>query len=163
MALLLKKSTAVVVSFGPFVSPVDGVTLQTGLVSAIDHASTGIMLSKNGGALAVRHASVTASTYDAYGNYLVTLDTTDTGTLGTLRMQFAAAASCAPVWQDFMVVPAMIYDSLVAGTDALDASVIQILGTAVSTPATAGILDVNVKKVNNVTITGDGSTTPFNV
>ena len=126
----LKQSTAKVVSFGPFVSPTDGVTLQTGLVSAIDHASTGIMLSKNGGALAVRHASVTASTYDGYGNYLVTLDTTDTGTLGTLRIQFAAAASCLPVWLDCMVLPAMIYDSLIAGSDRLDANVTHVGDTS---------------------------------
>lgn len=117
--LLLRQSTAVVISFGPFLDPADGVTLVTGLVSALDHASTGIFLSKNGGTLTVRHASVTASSYDAYGNYKVTLDTTDTNTLGTLRMQFAAAASCLPVWQDFMVLPANVYDSLVANTAVL--------------------------------------------
>lgn len=95
-----------------------------------------------GGALTIRHATVTASTYDAYGNYLVTLDTTDTNTLGPFRVQFAAAASCAPVWQDFTVVPANVYDSLVAGS--------------------AELL-VEIDKINNVTITGNGSTTPFNV
>ncbi len=114
--MMLRQSTARVISFGPFVSPSDGVTLQTGLVSAIDHASTGIMLSKNGGALTIRHATVTASTYDAYGQYLVTLDTTDTGTLGHLRVQFAAAASCLPVWQDFEVVPAGVWDSFMASS-----------------------------------------------
>jgi hypothetical protein len=139
---IIKQSTAVVIPFGPFVSPTDGVTLQTGLVSAIDHASTGIFLSKNGGTAAVRHATVTASTYDSYGDYKVTLDTTDTNTLGALRVIFAAAASCLPVWQDFMVVPANIYDSLVAGTSELL---------------------VDVDKINSVTITGNGSSTPFNV
>lgn len=108
----LKQSTAAVISFGPFVSPTDGVTLQTGLVSAIDNASTGIFLSKNGGALTIRHASVTASTYDAYGNYLVTLDATDTNALGSLRVQFAAAASCLPVWVDCMVLQATMWNSL---------------------------------------------------
>ena len=108
MAMLLKQSTAVVIPFGPFVSPSDGVTLVTSLVSAIDHATTGIFLSKNGGTAAIRHQAVTASTYDSYGDYKVTLDTTDTGTLGQLRVIFAAAASCAPVWQDFLDVPATI-------------------------------------------------------
>jgi Uncharacterized protein conserved in bacteria len=120
MANFLKQNTSKVISFGPFVSPSDGVTLVITLVSAIDHASTGIMLSKSGGAKAVRHATVTASTYDAYGDYLVTLDTTDTNTLGSLRVSFAAAASCCPVWRDFMVVPANVYDALVGGTDLLD-------------------------------------------
>ena len=52
-------------------------------MSALDHASTGIMLAKNGGTLTIRHATVTASTYDAHGCYKVTLDTTDTATLGS--------------------------------------------------------------------------------
>jgi len=144
---LLKQSTAQVISFGPFVSPTDGVTLQTGLVSALDNATTGIMLSKAGGAFAVRHATVTASTYDAYGNYRVTLDTTDTGTLGILRVQFAAAASCAPVWEDFTVVPAVVYDALVSGTDNLDVSVVQWLGTACATPTVAGVPEVDLTHI----------------
>jgi hypothetical protein len=127
----LKQSTSVVISFGPFLDKTDGNTLETGLVSALDHASTGIMLSKNGGTLAVRHATVTASSYDAYGNYKVTLDTTDTGTLGTLRMQYTDNNTTAlPVWQDFMVVPAMIYDSLIAGSDRLDTNVTHVGDTA---------------------------------
>ena len=109
---LLKQSTAVVIPFGPFLDKTDGVTLEVGLVSAIDHASTGIMLSKNGGALAVRHAAVTASTYDAHGCYVVTLDTTDTNALGTLRAIYTDAATCLPVWEDFMVITANAWDTL---------------------------------------------------
>jgi hypothetical protein len=150
--MFLKQSTAVVVNFGAFVDKTDGVTLETGLVSALDHASTGIFLSKNGGALTIRHATVTATTYGAYGMYLVTLDTTDTNTLGSLRMSFSEAATCLPVWSDFQVVPANIYDSLVSGSDLVDVSMTQILGTAVSSPATAGILDVNLKNIANAAV-----------
>lgn len=150
MSQFLKQSTAAVIPFGPFVDPVDGVTLVTGLVSALDHASTGIFLSKNGGAKAIRHATVTATTYDAHGDYLVTLDATDTGTLGRLRVSFAAAGSCLPVWQDFHIVPANIFDSLVSGSDLLDVSVTQWLGTAVSTPTVAGVPNVNVKTWNDL-------------
>ena len=159
MALWLKQSTAKVVSFGPFLDRTDGVTEETGLVSALDHGTTGIKLSKNGGALTIRHASVTATTYDAYGAYLVTLDTTDTNTLGTLRMAFNEAATCLPVWQDFMVLPANIFDSLVSGSDLIDVSMTQILGTAVSSPATAGILDVNVKNIDNDAASASGTVT----
>jgi hypothetical protein len=102
--MYLKQSTSVVINFGPFVDATDGKTLETGLVSALDNATTGIMLSKNGGTLAVRHATVTASTYDAHGCYKVTLDTTDTGTLGSLRVIYTDAATCLPVWRDFTVV-----------------------------------------------------------
>ena len=44
---------------------------------------------------------------------------------------------------------AALNDALIDGGDLLDVSVTQILGTAVSTPATAGILDVNVKNIDN--------------
>lgn len=134
MAVLLKQSTSVVISFGPFVLNSDGVTLVTNLVGTganqTENTTSGIRISKNGGAFAARHAPATASTYDAYGNYLVTLDTTDTGTLGVLRVQFQNAAAFCPVWQDFELVTANVYDSLVAGTDVLDISLIQWLGTA---------------------------------
>lgn len=123
----LRQSTAVVVPFGPFVDKTDGVTLEVGLVSALDHASTGIMLSKNGGTLAVRNAAVTASEYDAHGCYKVTLDATDTGTLGTLRMIYTDPATCLAVWQDFMVLPANVWDSLY-GADFLQVDAWQLKG-----------------------------------
>ena len=147
MSLHLKQSTAVVVSFGPFVDKTDGVTPETGLVSALDHASTGIKLSKNGGALTIRNAAVTATTYDGYGNYRVTLDTTDTNTLGTLRIQFIETATCLPVWLDCMVLPANIWDSLY-GADLLQVDVTQLLGTAWLAPGVAGTPDVNVKLIS---------------
>jgi len=113
----LKQSTQTIVPMGPFLLPTDGVTLVTSLVSALDHATTGIFLIKNGGSGAIRHQAIAAATvYDSYGMYLVTLDQTDTGTLGRLRVYFAAAASCLPVWEDFQVLPATMFDSLVTGS-----------------------------------------------
>ncbi len=155
--MLLKQSTAVVIEFGPFLDKTDGVTLETGLVTALDHASTGILLSKNGGTLTIRHATVTASSYDAYGCYKVTLDTTDTGTLGSLRVIFSEAATCLPVWADFQVVPANIYDSLVLGSDLVDVSVTQLLGTAWLTPAVAGTPDVNMKLISGDATAADNA------
>ena len=112
--MFLRQSTAVVIQFGVFVDKTDGVTLETGLVSALDHGTTGILLSKNGGTLTIRHASVTASTYDAHGCYKVTLDTTDTNTVGSLRVIYTDATTCLPVWQDFQVVEEATYDALYA-------------------------------------------------
>ena len=134
MGVWLKQSTAVVISFGPFLLNTDGVTLVTNLVGTganqTENTSTGIRIAKNGGAFAARHAAAAASSYDAFGNYLVTLDTTDTGTLGVLRVQFVDAAHFCPVWQDFLVIAANVYDSLIGGGDLLDVSVAQFIGTA---------------------------------
>jgi len=61
-------------------------------VSALDNATTGIMLSKMAEANAVRATlQLLRLTYDAYGMYRVTLDTTDTASLGALKMSFAAS------------------------------------------------------------------------
>ncbi len=130
----LKQSTSAVISFGPFVDKTDGVVLETGLAGTganqTENTSTGIRISKNGGAFAARHATAATSTYDAFGNYLVTLDGTDTNTCGVLRMQFADAATFVPVWADFLVVPAMIYDSVIGGTDRLDTNVTHVGDTS---------------------------------
>ena len=125
----LRQSTAVVIEFGPFLDKADGLALLSGLASAIDHATTGIKLSKNGGTLAVRHATVTASTYDAHGCYKVTLDTTDTATLGTLRVIYTDPTTCLPVWQDFMVLTANAWDSTY-GAAVMACNTTQVGGTA---------------------------------
>lgn len=139
----LKQSTAAVISFGPFVAPGDGVTLVTSLVSALDAATTGIKISKNGGALADRSATITATTYDAYGNYLVTLNTTDTNTLGRLRVQFTAAGTNMPVWDDFVVLPASVYDGIIAGGTTIPAATL-----ASTTNITGGTITTTTNLTN---------------
>jgi len=129
--LLLKQSTGTKVSFGPFVSVIDNISFKTNLVSALDNATTGIKISRNGDTLKVRHAAVTASIYDSYGNYRITLDTTDTNTLGILRIQYGDT-SCHVVWQDFTIVPSNVYNSIVMGTDYLQTDTTQISGDSVA-------------------------------
>lgn len=126
----LKQSTAVVIQFGPFVDKDDGITLETGLVSALDHATTGIKISKNGGTQAVRNATVTASVYDAHGFYKVTLDTTDTGTAGSIKVMYTDPATCLPVWDEYKIVPANVYDAMIAGTDKLQVDTVEVGGTS---------------------------------
>jgi hypothetical protein len=107
---------------GPFVDDTDGKTAETGLtISQAD-----IRLSKNGGAFAQTN-NATGATHDEKGYYGVPLDTTDTATLGRLRVSVSESGAL-PVWADYMVVPAAVYDSLVAGTDYLQADAVQISG-----------------------------------
>jgi hypothetical protein len=84
------------------------------------------MLSKNGGTLTIREqgANFVATTYDAHGNYKVSLSAIDTGTLGRLRVIHTEPATYLAVWQDFMVVPAQVWDSLF-GADKLDVAVVE--------------------------------------
>jgi hypothetical protein len=110
---LLKQSTAATLQIGPFVDEGDGVTAETGLtISQGD-----VRLSKNGAAFAQKNES-SAATHDENGWYSVDLDTTDTGTLGRLVLAVSESGAL-PVWCEYMVLPANVYDSLVAGSDYL--------------------------------------------
>lgn len=113
MALWLKQSTAVTVKLGPFVDSGDGVSAETSLtISQGD-----VRLSKNGGDIAQKHDD-TALAHDELGLYDCELDATDTNTLGILRLDIQESGAL-PVWAEFMVLPANVYDSLVAGSDEL--------------------------------------------
>ena len=113
---ILKQSTAATIKFGPFIDDTDGKTAETSLtISQAD-----IRLSKNGGDIAQTHNSAGA-TADELGYYDVPLDTTDTDTLGRLRVAVHKSGAL-PVWQDFLVVTANVYDTL-CSTDNLDVNV----------------------------------------
>lgn len=108
--LFLKQSTAVTVNFGPLSDKTDGVTNEIALATAMDHATTGIRISKNGGTYAARNTA-TATTYDAFGEYKVSLNATDTNTLGILKVIFNDAATFVPIWQEFMIMVPQLWDS----------------------------------------------------
>lgn len=108
--LYLKQSTAATIKLGPFVDDSDGKTAETGLtISQAD-----IRLSKNGGDIAQTNNSAGA-THDELGYYNVPLNTTDTNTLGTLKV-IVSKSGALPVFADFMVITAEAYDTL-CGTD----------------------------------------------
>ena len=124
MTTWLKQSTATDVELGPFVDDTDGKTAETGLtISQAD-----CQLIKNGGAAAQKN-DATSATHLAGGHYKVPLNTTDTNTLGRLRL-YVNESGALPAWRDFMVLPANIYDSLVGGSDYLDVNTVQAAGTA---------------------------------
>jgi hypothetical protein len=106
MTMWLKQSTAVTIKLGPFVDDADGKTAETSLTIA----QADIRLSKNGGNIAQSNNSAGA-THDELGYYDVPLNTTDTNTLGTLKV-LVSESGALPVWQDFMVVTANVWDTL---------------------------------------------------
>jgi hypothetical protein len=109
----LKQSTAVTLLIGPFVDATDGVTAE----DALTISQADVRLSTNGGNMAQKH-DATGCTHDELGYYTCPLDTTDTATLGVLKVMVSEAGAL-PVWQEYMVVPAAVYDSIVAGSDKL--------------------------------------------
>ena len=102
---ILKQSTAATIKLGPFVDDTDGKTAET----ALTIGQADIRLSKNGGDIAQTN-NATGATHDELGYYDIPLDTTDTGTLGRLRV-LVSKAGALPVWQDFVVVTANVFDT----------------------------------------------------
>ena len=122
MTIEIKVSTAVTFLLGPFVDKDDGVAVETGLATAMDNATTGIRVSKNGGNMADRN-DATAPVHDEDGFYTVVLDTTDTNALGFLRVEYSEPATALPAWIDFSVVTANYWDTKY-GADAFDVNLI---------------------------------------
>lgn len=103
--IFLKQSTAKTLRIGPFVDEDDGKTAETGLtISQAD-----IRLSKTGGDFAQTNDS-SGATHDESGWYSLQLDATDTNTLGPLQL-FVHESGALPVFVEFHVLPANIYDS----------------------------------------------------
>lgn len=123
----LKASTAVAIKVGPFVDDADGVTAMTALtISQAD-----VRLSKNGGNMAQKNES-TALAHDEIGMYDCLLDATDTNTAGILTLNVSESGAL-PVRQEYAVLVANVYDSLIAGSAVLAVNASQISGSA--TPA----------------------------
>lgn len=139
MATWLKQSTAVEVAIGPFLDETDGKTAET----ALTITQADIRLKKNGGAWAQKNAAQTLS-HEENGWYEISLDTTDTNTLGILIVAIHESGAL-PCWREFMVVPANIYDSVVSGSDLIDVSTTQFNGSAVT--ASSGRPEVNMTHI----------------
>ena len=111
MSKWLRQSTAVAVPIGPFVDDTDGKTPETALAIAL----ADVRLKKNAAAWAQKNEA-SDSAHEEAGNYLCSLNVTDTATVGHLRLSVVKAGAL-PVWHDFTVVPAVVYDAMILGTD----------------------------------------------
>lgn len=140
----LKQSTSVDVPIGPFLDSVDGVTAKAGLTIT----QPDIRLKKNGAAWAQKNAAQTLS-HEENGYYEVTLDATDTDTLGLLRLAVNESGA-APIWEDFMILPANVWDSFF-GADLLQVDAREWLGGTIATPTATGVPEVDLTHVAGVT------------
>lgn len=135
---LLRQSTGVTLKIGPFLDETDGKTDETGLT--ITQAE--VRLSKNGGNYAQKNES-TSCTPDELGEYNCPVDTTDTNTLGRLKL-IVHESGALPVWHEYLVITQNAWDSL-CSTDYLKTDLTQIAGAAVNTSsAQLGVNLVNI-------------------
>ena len=135
--LYLKQNTAATIILGPFLDESD-LAPETGLtISQAD-----VRLSKNGGAFAQKNDS-NACTHMENGYYSCQLNATDTNTLGRLVVAVSESGAL-PVWKEFMVIPANVYDSLVGGSDKLQTDAVEISGSS----AAADALEANISNLD---------------
>ena len=124
----LKADTAATILIGPFLDKGDGVTPETGItLGAADSAE----IMKHDGTTFADISALTF-THKAHGMYTMAITTGFVDTEGRLTIFISDESVCLPVWAEFMVVNANVYDSLFAAatTDYLRTDVKQVGGTA---------------------------------
>jgi len=146
----IKQSIAHTFQMGPFLDSTDGITPETGLTIA----AASVLLSKHGAAFAAKNdATALTGTSDTHGYYDCVLNTTDTGTLGTLKAE-AQIAGALPVWHTFQVITAQVWDSLF-GADVLQVHAVEITAGLITAAAIADAA------IDNATFAADVGSTAY--
>jgi len=140
--IYLKQSTASQsVLIGPFVDDSDGATPET----ALSIANTDIRLSPNGGNMVAKNSG--GGTHDEAGMYSITLDATDTATVGRLQLSVKVAGALY-VFHDYQVLEEAVYDNLIGAGS---------VGPA--TPSALATVDSNVDAI----LLDTGTTIPASI
>lgn len=133
---LLRTNTATRVTVGP-IYDTDGLTPKTSLTvtglklsMTVDDAGVPTLVldtapTASGGANDMVHI-----TGDDAGLYDLELAAANVNYLGRAMLALTDAATHCPVFHEFMILPAMIYDALILGTDRLDTNVTHVGDTA---------------------------------
>lgn len=126
----LRTNTAVRVTVGPFFDKTDGVTPETGLT--VTSCKLTLMVDDSNVPTLVLDTAPTASggandmvhvTGDDAGFYDLELAAGNVNYLGRAMLAITDAATHCPVFHEFMILPANVYDSLVLGTASLSVAV----------------------------------------
>jgi hypothetical protein len=112
--LYLKQSTASqIVAIGPFLDDTDFKTTETGLTIS----NTDIRITKNDGSTGAKNSG--GATHLENGIYRITLDATDTDTVGNFRVSVFESGAL-PYWRDFFVVEEAVFAEVFAASAALN-------------------------------------------
>ena len=148
---LLKQSIAATITFGPALdtsaAPVTGLT-KGGVdeVGVYKEAGTALV-----------DLSAVDFTHRAGGMYTTVLAVGSVDTLGKLRFYVRDDSECIPIWEDFMVLPANVYDALVSGSDRLQVHTAEITNDLITAAIIAtGAIDADSLKEDAVAKIADG-------
>jgi hypothetical protein len=119
----LRKNTAVIVTVGPFYDKTDGVTIKSLLT--ITNETIALVADTDDGLVPTilitpafaSTTGVNALNYlsSAVGLMNISFSAENTNRLGRMFLTITDAANHVPVFHEFMVIPATVYDSLYLG------------------------------------------------
>ena len=136
-----KQSTAATLIVGPILDST-GAEYTSAVIGDLS-------ISKNGGTLTALAAAATL-THIANGQYTLVMTTGNLDTLGRAQITCNKSTYQMPT-VGLVVVPAMVFDSLVLGTDVLQGDAVQFAGTAIT--SAAGIPEVKIASMGANTLT----------
>jgi hypothetical protein len=156
MSRFLKTNTATRVTVGPFFDKTDGITPETALTATNEKLT--FMVDDGGVPTLVIDANATGSggnndlvhvTGDDAGFYDLELTAAQTNYVGRAMLSITYATDHCPVFHEFTILPAKVYDSLVGGTDNLEVDAVQWLGGTIAAVGTTGVPKVDIARVAN--------------
>ena len=149
MAIWLRQSTATTVEFGPFVEATDGYSYKATTITLASGSITYRWENGNVTGIAL------AAPMPFPGWVAVPLAVSDTAQAGKFMLRCGNATSNLPVWREYMIVPANVYDSMILGSANLAVNAVSIAGqTPTNITFNAAVLSiaagvgVNVSSVN---------------
>lgn len=135
----MKTNTATRVTVGPFLDKTDGITPEVSLTVTSEKLT--LVVDTGGVPTLILDAAPTASggnndmvhiTGDDAGFYDLELAAADVNYVGRAMLALTDVATHCPVFHEFMILPANVYDSLVGGSDNLEVDILQLGGVAQS-------------------------------
>jgi hypothetical protein len=173
----LRTNTATRITIGPFLDKTDGITPEVAITVTSEKLT--LMVNNAGVPTLVLDTNPTASggnndmvhvSGDDAGFYDLELAAADLNYLGGAMLSLNDVSVHCPVFHEFMILPAMIYDSMVLGTDRLDVNVTHVADTAqtagdiigkIGTPAGASVsVDIAAIKAETAAITAKTANLP---
>lgn len=155
--LYLKQSTSVTLKIGPFIDDTDGKTAETGLT---EHQAD-IRISKNGANI-IQKNEASSCTHDELGIYDCPIDDTDTNTLGRLQL-WCHEAGFLPVFHEYTVLAANVFDALVGGGDYLDVATAELANIDFGATMKTSLDTIGDTVITNSTIHTDVGTAITNI
>jgi hypothetical protein len=156
----LRTNTAVIVTVGPFYDKTDGVTIEGSLTITDERitltadtdagSAPTLILDNIAGATSGTDNDLNYITNNDAGLMQIELSAANVNRLGRMFLTITDAVTHVPVFHEFLVLPAMIYDAFILGTDVLDANATQLAGQTVT--AAAGVtFPTSVASPTNIT------------